>query len=45
MGVREVLDGYPYLNNLIQLCPGDCFKYRDLRRSEERRGSRYCTIP
>ena len=31
MGVREVLDGYPYLNNLIQLCPGDCFKQMEKR--------------
>ena len=25
-GSREVLEGYPYLNNLIQLCPGDWVK-------------------
>ena len=25
-GTREILDGYPYLKHLIQLCPGDWVK-------------------
>ena len=25
-GTRKLLDGYPYLKHLIQLCPGGCMK-------------------